>query len=150
MKPDAAVRTRPEDYAHEKEWYRCKFEVSLKSASITEAGDIVWHNRYDPKVEVYFMAFPVLRHTECGVWLANTYDWHGNSIERRFVLRAATKRWACPTPEEAFESLLARSERRQGILENQLKKVRIGIAAAKTGKFIKVESPMEFMAFEDF
>jgi hypothetical protein len=65
---------------------------------------------------VHVLEFPVLRETEKGVWL----DAHGG---RRFVLRDARKRFACPTPAEAWESWRARKRKQLRILESQVSHV---------------------------
>lgn len=53
-------------------------------------------------------SFPVLKHTPKGVQL-NVWG------KRRFVLRDARKRYACPTVEEAKESFMARKRRQYRI-----------------------------------
>lgn len=55
---------------------------------------------------------PVIKHTPKGVWLDIGYD-------RRFVLKDAHKRYACPTFEEAKASFKARKKRQLRILRAQ-------------------------------
>ena len=62
------------------------------------------------RTHVRCLAIEVLKHTPKGVWL---YDATQN---RRFVLRAARKRWAAPTRREALESFIARKGRQIRIL----------------------------------
>lgn len=57
-------------------------------------------------VRVWEQKLEVLKETPKGVWLD---DW-GN---RRFVLRDARKRYACPTRQEALESFIARKRRQR-------------------------------------
>jgi hypothetical protein len=63
---------------------------------------------------LYAESIPVLRETKKGVWIG--YDEEG----KRFVLNDARKRYACPTVEEALESLKARKHRQIRILQGQL------------------------------
>lgn len=65
---------------------------------------------------VHLYAYRVAKETPCGVWL-DTF------AGRRFVLRDARKRWACPTKEEALESFRARKERQLKILRAQVRHV---------------------------
>lgn len=64
-------------------------------------------------VHLQLQRLPVIKRTPKGVWV-NDYG------TKRFVLDRARKRYACPTPEEAVESLLARKRRRAAILRSQL------------------------------
>lgn len=68
--------------------------------------------------------YPVLKTTAAGVWL----DVYG---DKRFVLNAARKRYACPTIEEALASYHARKARQIRILRQQL--VRAEVAASLKG-----------------
>lgn len=88
-------------------WYRY---VDVRFAP---AGDEMGNRRGDGEVSVFVHTFPVLRHTPKGVWL----DVHG---EERFVRTDATKRFACPTREEARESFLARKKAQIRILRSRL------------------------------
>ena len=118
----------------ETHWYRARVSVSLSQASLTEWGDYEFHPRKVPTVDVVYERFRVIRHTPKGVWLAGTYDWLGNQQEERFILRRARKRWACPTKEEARESLIARTQRRAKILDSQLKAARAAVEQMKDGR----------------
>lgn len=80
-----------------------------------------WERRFWFRVEdtssgTWLSSFRVLRETEHGVWL-ETNDF---LRESRFVLRAAWKRWACPTVQEAIESYRARKKQQVSILTAQL------------------------------
>lgn len=68
--------------------------------------------------------YAVIRHTPKGVWV-DDYSQRG-----RFVLTGATKRWACPTDEEARASFVARKRRQIKILENNLSRARESLALA--------------------
>lgn len=95
-------------------WYRARYTTS--------------EQRYrTPRIDIYYTEYHVLKHTPCGVWL----DDYGR---KRFVLRDARKRWACPTREEARESMEARMRRRETILTAQLASVKKGLAALKDGE----------------
>lgn len=58
-------------------------------------------------------SYLVLKETKAGVWI----DLFGR---KRFVLRAAKKRYACPTIEEALTSYHARKSRQCCILRHRL------------------------------
>lgn len=77
--------------------------------------------RYDRGVRVYVERLTVERETACGVWLGALPPYG------RFVLRAARKRYACPTEVEAFESFVARKEKQIRILERQLEHARLAL-----------------------
>lgn len=62
--------------------------------------------------------FDVTKHTPCGVWLESEVF-----RTRRFVLKTARKRYACPTFDEALESFIARKKRQRAILRHQLRDV---------------------------
>jgi len=62
----------------------------------------------------------VLKHTPKGVWIEYSGRWH---TDKRFILREANKRFACPTPKEALESFLARKIREKRIYLARLKDV---------------------------
>lgn len=68
-------------------------------------------------VDVRIYQYTVIKETPKGVWLALNED-------RKFVLRGATKRWACPTIEEAIVSFRARKEKHIRILEEKLRLIR--------------------------
>lgn len=60
-------------------------------------------------------AFPILKHTKCGVWIEVFW-------QKRFVNLNSRKRYACPTKQEALASYHARKRRQVGILRHQLKR----------------------------
>lgn len=74
---------------------------------------------------LHLHTFPVIRETPKGVWIEL---WPHGPL--RFVLRGARKRFACPTQEEALESLRARKTRQQQILAAQLRHVADVLALA--------------------
>jgi hypothetical protein len=88
-------------------WYR--YTSHLVSNGIDEYG-VRWG---DPKIELQVSKYRVTKETPKGVWL----DFYGT---KKFVLRDARKRWACPTQEEARESFIHRKQRQIGILARQL------------------------------
>jgi hypothetical protein len=65
---------------------------------------------------------PVIRRTPKGAWL--------NAGRPRFVLLESRKRYACPTPEEAWESWRKRKERQLIILRSQLDHVTEALSLA--------------------
>jgi hypothetical protein len=101
-------------------WFRVE---DRRFASLDEFEDALPGRVY---VELY--EYEVISHTPKGVWV---YDYYGHP---KFVLRAARKRWACPTKEEAIQSFLARKERQIKILRNQLSQATTAIQLAKQMK----------------
>lgn len=89
------------------QWLR--YDSHLVSSGIDEYG-VRWE---DPTVEVRLHRYYVTKETPKGVWL----DVYGT---RKFVLRDARKRWACPTQKEALASFTRRKQRQVGVLEYQL------------------------------
>lgn len=63
---------------------------------------------------IYLETFRVSSVTKKGVWLVIGY------CTKKFVLRDAHKRWACPTEEEAMTSFVARKKRQRALLRGQL------------------------------
>ena len=100
-------------------WYR--YEIVRYSNGVDEFDDPL--PGYSVAVEL--RDFIVLRHTLNGVWIET---WSGG---KRFVLKRARKRYACPTKKEALDSFIARQQRRISILQSQLKESRIGIQIAE-------------------
>jgi hypothetical protein len=94
-------------------WYRV---VDFRYAPTLDEWDRPQGNgRSAVRVNEYL----VLRHTERGVWL------HLDGWGRRFVLRDARRRFACPTREEAWESFRARKQRQLRLLTAQVAHVRL-------------------------
>lgn len=94
-------------------WYR--IEEQTYAAAVDEFG-----TSYGPgRLELRLKCFEVLYYTPKGVWL-HVLNWN----PRKFVLREATKRFACPTKEEALESFIARKERQATILEARARTAR--------------------------
>ncbi len=89
-------------------WYR--FEETTYACELDTYGDIV-PGSGAMKVEMY--SYAVLKHTPTGVWLGAP---HG----RRFVSRKWRKMFACPTPEQAMVSFIARKDRQISILLHRL------------------------------
>lgn len=78
-------------------WYR--MDAHLVAPPVDE-----FDNAIGPaKVVVEIIELEVLRHTPKGVWLRYGFG-------KKFVLRDARKRFACPTPKEAHESFFARQQ----------------------------------------
>lgn len=94
-------------------WYRYE---DVRHANIDEWGDVG-----DTYTEVYLREYQLLKVTPKGVWL----DRYGT---RRFVLRDARKRFACPTIEEAQKSFLARKNAQIRIYQERIDNARRAIA----------------------
>lgn len=76
--------------------------------------DYLEGDEYSSYVRVALRRYAVLKETPKGVWIMRGPGWYGRRA-RRFVLRDARKRFACPTPEEAAASFRARKERQRRI-----------------------------------
>ncbi len=73
------------------------------------------------RVELKLKEFKVLSQTEKGVWLVwKAGNFIGSTEEKKFVLKDAHKRYACPTKEEALESYTARKKSQIRKLKAQL------------------------------
>ena len=105
----------------EEYWYR--YEDRLCSAGVDE-----FEFPLGPAIlQVELRRYRVQKLTPCGARLENG----------RFVLRAATKRWATPSVKEAEESFIARKNRQIKILSHRLKHAReaLKIIQDQTGAF---------------
>lgn len=71
----------------------------------------------DPQLEMWW--WEIERRTPKGAWVVG-----------RFVLLTATKRWACPTEEEALESFIARKRKQIRILSTHLSRAQADLALA--------------------
>lgn len=98
-------------------WYRYD---GTTYASLDEFDDVC-----EGRTVITLDKIPVLKHTPKGVWLEMSFD------EKRFVLRDARKRYACPTKREALESLVARKRRQISILETQTRRAKLVLALAE-------------------
>lgn len=96
-------------------WYRAYARVTLNRRETLDHAT------------VEFDVFPVIRHTPKGVWLdiSEWGYWDRDFQPERFVLSSARRRFACPTPEEAVQSLQARTARRIKHLETSLRRARV-------------------------
>jgi hypothetical protein len=84
-------------------WYR--YEDHLVSTGYDYERDCSSGSR----VEVRLLEFVVLKTTPKGVWLdMGSARW--DAADKKFVLRDARKRYACPTKEEARASFIARKK----------------------------------------
>jgi len=92
--------------------------------------DIEKYYRYDETlidstydhVEIYLSVFNVIKHTPCGVWLDRPYG-----LGKRFVLKTATKQFACPTKKLALISFRARKMRQIKIYTEKLKIAKLAV-----------------------
>lgn len=69
---------------------------------------------------VTMLEFDVVKETPRGVWL----EMYGT---KRFCLKNARKRYACPTQVEAKESFIARKKRQIKILTKQLEHAKLAL-----------------------
>ncbi|HTS04767.1 MAG TPA: hypothetical protein VMP68_04225 [Candidatus Eisenbacteria bacterium] len=69
--------------------------------------------------------YSVAKTTPKGVWLQESIN------HKRFVLRDARKRYACPTKKEALESFLARKQKHLRIERQRVQEIEESIALAQ-------------------
>lgn len=93
-----------QDMANDEYWHRV--EDYVVSAGVNEWGDDLGRGG----VEVISLRYRAIKHTPKGVWLDVCGD-------KRFVLKSAKKRFACPTKLDALESFLARKNRQIAICQ---------------------------------
>lgn len=97
-------------------WYR--FEEVTYSPGVDEYGDVL---RGDGDVRLWLYRLPVLKLTPKGAWIETQYG------RRRFVLRGALKRYACPTVKEAAASYHARKRAQIRIYSARIRAAERGI-----------------------
>ena len=100
-------------------WYR--YEVRHYAPPLDEYDDPIPGGG---RSELVLMECPVKHETPCGVRLLNG----------QFVKKTSKKRYACPTKEEALESLRARKRVQVSILKAQLRSAEHDLRLAMTGK----------------
>lgn len=98
----------------------------------------VWY-RYDytapyPGVEIHLQEYPVLKKTPKGVRLDIWFGYKPEKEKGKFVLFDSTKRYACPTIEEAKASFIARKEKQLKILKNQIRDIECALKLISEGK----------------
>ncbi len=72
-------------------------------------------------LEVILKEYKIIKRTPKGVWI-RLYDYYCGEIPKRFVRLSATKKYACESKEEAYESFKARKNRQIAILSEQLQR----------------------------
>lgn len=91
-------------------WWRCYASVA-------------WYDYHKPHVTFHFERWFIRRRTPQGIYLyhhvMNPPKWD------KFVLVGAKKRYAAPTKQEAWESLVARNSRQVGFAKAAYKKAQI-------------------------
>jgi hypothetical protein len=98
-------------------WYR------VESRSVS---DIDWEGEpAGSHMEISLCKLEVLKNTPKGVWLKQFMR------DKKFVLREAHKRFACPTIAEAFESFRARRARQIRIFNTRIAEVNEALFRAK-------------------
>lgn len=73
------------------------------------------HGYEDGSIELIAYHYPIIKRTQCGVWIEL---WRGG--KRKFVNLESVKKWACPTMADARESFYRRKSRCLSILKYQL------------------------------
>lgn len=77
------------------------------------------------KTVVTLRRYTMQNETPRGYWIIG-----GHWMKRRWISKTANKRYACPTKEQALESLLRRKQRQVEILERRLEEARKQLNAA--------------------
>jgi len=101
-------------------WYRYD-DVVYAGCYLTEWGG---EEYYTTGPRLRLLEYEVLRHTPKGVWLRDGCD-------ERWVGRAAKRRLAYPTKEEALQSFAARKRRQIEILKGQLNRAERALQLAE-------------------
>lgn len=85
-------------------------------------------------VALYCSKYEILKHTPKGEWIVLYWDGYifdGTIVPvKRFVLRNAHKRFACPTKEEALDSFISRKKRQIRILTGKIEDAEMAIQKA--------------------
>lgn len=102
--------------------WRATVRVSTHGVSIDEFDNVSTYLRMRPEIVFHIRAYPILRRTPKGAWINDD-----RYAQEKFVRREGNKRFACPTKEEAVESLTARYARRRRILTSQLTDTKIAL-----------------------
>ena len=92
-------------------WYR--FQEQRYSVTIDAEQEI-----YGTRIDIIRIDYTVIKHTPKGVWLG-----YGHGGWKRFVKKDATRRFACPTIEEAKVSFIARKNKQISILQKQISQI---------------------------
>lgn len=88
-----------------------------------------WGDRHGTgRLAVELRTYEVVKHTPKGVWIDYAFG-------RRFVLREANKRFACPTKGEAAASFKARKLRQAKIYEARASRARRALSLVETYGF---------------
>lgn len=87
-----------------------RIEDHLESAGVDEFDNPLG----PPRVRVCILKFEVDKLTPKGVWISRGF------MGRRFVLKSARKRYACPTLAEALESFVARKRKQINIYSRRI------------------------------
>ncbi len=101
------------------------------STALVHVPRVYWYRYHESlwsesKIILLLSKYELLKTTKAGVWL----DDYGR---KRFVLKSARKRFACPTTEEALASYHARKQRQARILRNQLAKAEAALTLQRDG-----------------
>lgn len=99
-------------------WYRYEDHTYASSDEFDSISD--------SSLEVRLVMFPVVKVTPKGVWLGSVLS------NKRFVLRDATRRYACPTRAEARESYIARKRKQARIYQHRVDRATECIRAVST------------------
>jgi hypothetical protein len=109
-------------------YYRYE-ERSVGEGYTDERGEYISTGSH---VEVKLETFEVLRHTAKGVWIRNPYRDNGVHGDRQFINDSWRKRFAAPTPEDAFRSFVARKSKQIRLLESKVAVIRQAVELAAT------------------
>lgn len=97
-----------------------RIEDYLESAGVDEFDNPLG----PPRVRVAIREFEVDRRTPKGVWISRGF------MGRRFVLKSARKRYACPTLAEALESFIARKRKQISIYSKRIANAELALMLA--------------------
>lgn len=101
--------------------------------------------------EVRLRTYPVIKHTDKGVWLSNGPFHSIYEPDKRFVLKHSRKKFACSTKKGAMESFRARKRAQIRILKAQVARTERALLAAdkvdigpEDGYPVDHEQPVDF------
>lgn len=95
----------------------------IESGSASFEGDFLLCHSVTLRLEL----LELVKKTPCGAWL--NYGYTG--AKNKFVLDHATKKYAHPTKEKAYESFLARKKKQLRIYKDKVKTIEIAMTLDK-------------------
>jgi hypothetical protein len=102
---------------------------AVQYAVIGDDGEYTSSSIPNPKLEL--RTYNLFKETPKGYWIGYGNTNYGHFYWKKWVSKTTKKRFAYPTEEEALINFIKRTERRIGILDNQLMACKISLNIAK-------------------